>query len=115
MNLLLGNLSADQLRRAAEIKEQIDALQGELEQLLGIERDLVSPRAGRLKRRMSPATIARMRSAQRARWARIKGETPAGRNFRKGRRRMSAAAKARLSEIATARWRKARAAGKTTL
>jgi hypothetical protein len=115
MNLPLINLSAEQLRRAAEIKEKIDALERELQDLLGTENELIRSRAGGRRRSMSPATIGRMRAAQRARWARIRGETAASPKPRKRKIRRSAAARARLSEIAKARWRKARAAGRTTL
>jgi len=58
---------------------------------------------------MSAAAIAKIRAAQKARWARVKGVG------RKPRRKMSASAKARLAAIARARWKQAKAQGKTTL
>ncbi|HVV70250.1 MAG TPA: hypothetical protein VHI52_01935 [Verrucomicrobiae bacterium] len=66
------------------------------------------------KRRFSAATIAKMRAAQRARWAARKTENTTTEPGR-ARRRLSAAARARLSEVAKARWKKAHAAGKSTL
>ena len=110
MHSLLGNLSAEQLRRAAEIKEQIDSLQGELDRLIRTS----DTAANRPRRRMSPTTIAKMRAAQRARWASVRNSTGSV-GDQKGRRRKSAALKARLSEIAKARWKKVKAAGRSAL
>jgi hypothetical protein len=115
MNLPLINLSAEQLRRAAEIKEQIDSLERELEDLLGTESEPIGSGSGGPRRRTSAATIARMRAAQRARWAGIRGETAASPKPHKRKIRRSATVRARLSQIAKARWKKARAAGRTTL
>src|SRR6266436_6536295 len=99
----LINWSAQQLRRAAEIKEQMDSLQNELDQLLGTETRFTDGRRGRGKRRMSAATIARMRAAQKARWAAIKGRSTTRKVSQKGRTKLSRAAKARLSRIAKER------------
>lgn len=111
MNMTLNNLSAGQLRRAAGIAEQIEALKFELAQLVGVPTNTPDFQ-GRKKRKFSAAGIARIRAAQKARWAAAKG---AGGLARKPKRRMSAAAKARLSAIAKTRWKKARAAGKKAL
>jgi hypothetical protein len=115
MNILI-NLSPQQLRRAADVKERIDTLRNELNELLG------SPvQAGdgsgsqRRKRRMSAAGRAAIAAAARARWARIRGTAPAVTTAPKGRRKMSAAARARLAAIARARWRKVKAQGKSAL
>jgi hypothetical protein len=107
MNL---TLSAEQLRRAADIKDRIDELETELSALLGG----TAQDTNGYKRNMSEAGRARIAAAQRARWARFNAGTN-GTAAHKPRRRMSTAAKARLAEIARARWRKAKAAGKTTL
>jgi len=115
MNMSLLNLSAEQLRRAAEIKEQMASLEHELESLLGAQGELVGTRRRGRARSFSPATIARMRAAQKARWSRIKGETVGFKKSEKRKFRRSAAVRARLSQIAKARWKKAKAAGKTTL
>jgi len=103
MSNIAANVSAEQLRKALKVSEQIEALQAELASILGGESSVSSG-----KRTMSPAARARIAAAQRERWAKVKGKTT-------GRRKMSAAAKARLSAIAAARWKKAKASGKNTL
>src|ERR1017187_818843 len=67
------NLTPRQLRRAADVKERIDALQSKLAQLLGATAPAPVDAAATPKRKkISAAGIARMRAAQRARWAAIK-------------------------------------------
>jgi len=110
----LTDLSPSQLRQAADIRERIESLEHDLSQILtpGSHPQptaIVAP-----KRKISQATIARIRAGAKARWARIKGTTVA-KPAKQPKRAMSAAAKARLSAIAKARWRKARAAGKHAL
>jgi hypothetical protein len=60
---------------------------------------------------MSAAARAKIAAAQRARWARQKGESANG----KPRRSMSAAARAKIAAAARARWAKAKAANRKTL
>ena len=62
----LNNLSAIQLRRAANIKDEIERLKRKLASILG-ERGKSGPRAK--KKRMSPATRAKLRAKLRAYWA----------------------------------------------
>jgi len=110
MDPIIINLSAHQLRRAAELKEQIESLQGELNHLLGSPAQ--PPTNGTQKKRhLSAAAIARIRAAQKARWAKVR-RTPLN---RRPKRRMTAAGRARLAELARARWRSAKAQGKSTL
>ena len=137
----ITNLTPGQLRRAADIKEKIDALQNEIEQLLGGE--ALAPAAGTEKprrRRMSAAGRARIAAAARLRWAKIKGTSPKRKlspqaiaNIRAGvakrmaaqgkvstakpvrKRKISAAGLANIRAAQKARWAKARAAGKTAL
>jgi hypothetical protein len=104
MNL---DLSAEQLRRAADLKEQIEELQSQLSALLG------SPDPGS-SRHISFEARARMAAVARARWARFHANGEGGPAHRR-RRKMSTAAKARLAAIARARWRKVKAAGKNSL
>src|SRR5208283_4188597 len=87
-----------QLRRAAGIKERIDALQSELDEILGNEIPVpfAEPRV-RKKRRMTAAWRAALAAAQRARWARIKGTAPEAEPAKKGKRKRSAAWRAALS------------------
>ncbi|HWX19674.1 MAG TPA: hypothetical protein VN578_07185 [Candidatus Binatia bacterium] len=115
MDSLLTNLSAQELRRAASLKEKIEALQGELNRRLGGGAAPAGRRRGPGRRKMSRAAIAKIRAAQKARWAKIKGKASGAKAGRKPRRKVSAAGRARLSAIARARWKKARAAGRTTL
>jgi hypothetical protein len=137
----ITNLSAAELRQAANIQERIQSLQRELRRILGATVESgpsEAPRKGR--RKMSASGLANIRAAQRARWAKIRGKAPKRKlsaqaiaNIRAGvakrmatqgkariakptpKRKMSAAAKARLSALAKARWAKVRAAGKTKL
>jgi hypothetical protein len=85
------NITPTQLRKAADIQERIQSLQEELGQLLGGE---VSTPAQRneapRKRKFSAAARARMRAAQKARWARIKGIAPEAEPAQKPKRKMSA-------------------------
>jgi len=115
MDTSVADLSPRQLRRAADIKEKIDSLRDELAGLLGTPAQTEDGALPRRKRRMSRSARAKIRAAQRARWAEIKAAAKSAGPTRMRKRKMSAAAKARLSAIAKARWKKARALGKTTL
>ena len=116
MNASITNLSAIDLRRAAEIKDRIEALQSELNNILfedsGTRTVARSSGASYGSRRMSAAGLARIRAAQKARWARFradKGPAPVP------KRRMSAAARAKIAAVARERWRKAKASGRNAL
>jgi hypothetical protein len=90
---IMINATPKQLRKAADIKERIDALQEELNNLLGgLETPPPLPvtEAPRKKWTVSPAGRARMRAAQKARWAAIKGTAPAIGTAPKKKRKMSA-------------------------
>ena len=104
-NLL--SLTVKQLRRAANLKEKIEALNRELASILGAPASI--PTKVRKKRGMSAAGRARVAAAQRARWAKIKKAKPTAKAPAK-RRKMSAAAKAKISAAAKARWAKAKGA-----
>jgi len=105
------NLTPRQLRRAANVKERIDALQEELGELLGASAPAAA--AAPRRKKISAAGIARIRAAQRARWAAIKKAKAPAKRARK--RKLSAAGRARLVALARARWAKVKAAGKTSL
>jgi hypothetical protein len=107
----INSLSAQQLRRAAAIKEQIDTLQNELGKILG-GNGATQVASG--KRIMSAGARARIAAAQRARWAKVKGSKPA-KSPGAGKRKMSAAARAKIAAAAKARWAKAKAAGRKSL
>jgi hypothetical protein len=126
----ITNLSAEQLRNAADLKERIDALQEELTEVLGGDMPApgpvaieapAGPRNGRRKRRkqVSARGRANISAAAKARWAARRGvgtveaipATEAGRPQRK----RSAAWSRALSEAMKARWARARRAGKSRL
>jgi hypothetical protein len=113
----LSSLSPSQLRKAADLKERMDALQEQLNELLGAAAEgAVTEAPGKpKKRKVSAAAKARMRKAQKERWARIKGEKEVAAPGQKPKRKMSPAAKKRLSALAKARWATAKKAGKTRL
>jgi hypothetical protein len=101
----LHDLTTIQLRRIIAIKEQIEALQGELSTIAGDSGEFPppSPEEKPRKGRRSAAVRAKMAAAQKARWARIKGNgdsEPA----KKGKRRLSAAGRAAIIAAAKARW-----------
>ena len=105
------NLTPRQLRRAAKVKERIDALQEKLGELLGAPAPVAA--ATRKRKKISAAGIARIRAAQRARWAAVRKGKASAKPARK--RKLSAAGRARLVALARARWAKVKAAGKTSL
>ncbi|MGH7991169.1 MAG: hypothetical protein ACREDS_13390 [Limisphaerales bacterium] len=96
MNEIIS-LSAQQLRQAAEIKDKIESLQNELDQISGLS---VAAAVPRKRRKMSAAGRARIAAAQKARWAKFKA--PA----QKPKRQMSVAAGAKIAAAAKARWAK---------
>jgi hypothetical protein len=83
------NITPTQLRKAADIQEKIHSLQEELGQLLGGLGETAAIEAPR-KRKVSAAGIARMRTAQKARWAKIRGTAPSAKPAQKPKRKMSA-------------------------
>jgi hypothetical protein len=109
----IANLSAKQLRRAANIKDKIQSLENKLNQILGSPEKTVAAVAPIKKRKMSAAGRAKIAAAQKARWAKAKGQK--AKQSEPKRRKMSAAGRARISAAAKARWAKAKAAGKRTL
>ncbi|MGO8836735.1 MAG: hypothetical protein ACLQQ0_04880 [Limisphaerales bacterium] len=115
MSLSITNLSAQQLRRAANIKEKIQSLENELGRILGDSTKSVTAVAPKKKRKMSAAGRAKIAAAARARWAKVKGQKIAAKPVKKARRKMSAPARAKIAAAAKARWKKAKAAGKKTL
>ena len=104
----LSNLSVQQLQRAITLKEKIEALEGELSQILGAPATEAPARAVRRRPQISAAGRARIAAAQRARWAQIKGKA-APKVARKARRKLSAAGRAAIVAAAKARWAKVRA------
>jgi hypothetical protein len=108
------DLTPKQLRRAADVKEKIDALQEELSQLLGAPARAIATGKGKRKQ-ISAAGIDRIRAAQKARWAAIKKGQAPGKAAPKRKRNVSAAGRAKLAALARARWAKVKAAGRSSL
>jgi hypothetical protein len=93
--MTITNLSAQQLRRAAALREKIDALEKALAVILNAttpSAPVVGRRAGRRAAKAASAVAAP-----------------------KAKRRISKAARAKMAAAAKARWAKAKAAGKTSL
>ena len=63
-------LTPRQLRQAADIQEKIESLQKKLADLLGAPGNPIASQGK--KRTISPAGIARIRAAQKARWAKVR-------------------------------------------
>jgi hypothetical protein len=106
----LSSLSSSQLKRAAAIKDRIETLQKELADLTGEAVETTSAPAG--KRKISAAGLARIKAAQKKRWAKVnagKPGRPAGKN------KMSPAARAKIAAAAKARWAAAKASGRKKL
>lgn len=114
----ISNLSVQQLRKAATLKEKIEALEKELNQLLGSAAGAVAgPALPKKKFKMSAAAKAKISAAAKARWAKIKGSAPAAKSAtkpaaKKGKGKMSPAAKAKLSAKLKAIWAARKAAKK---
>lgn len=98
----LINLTPAQLRQAADLKEKIEALQQQLSHLQGDSAAAAAP-AGRARRKISAAGIARIRAAQKLRWAKAKG-TAGAKPGKRGPRHMSAAARAKIAAAQKKRW-----------
>jgi hypothetical protein len=67
---LLAKLSVHQLKRAVAIREKMETLERELEQILGT--GLPPAAVPRRKRRLSASAKARISAAAKARWARFR-------------------------------------------
>ena len=107
----INNLTVQQLRQAADLKEKIASLEKQLGQLLGGTTNTAEVAAP--KRKMSASAIAKIRAAQKKRWAKIKGKTAAAKPARKKRAgKMSAAGKAAVSARMKAYWAARKAAKK---
>lgn len=106
MNLL--SLASHELRKAADIVDQIEKLKGELAATIGSSP--VAAEARKIKNKMSDAGRLAIAAAQKARWAKFKSVKPTAK-----KRTMSTAAKAKIAAAARKRWAKAKAAGKNSL
>ena len=123
MAMDIANLSPQNLRTAADLKERIDGLQDQLNAILGGEAPTpIAPgpavEPGRKKRTMTAAWRKALSLAQKARWAAKRGEAPSKTapvkvTKEKPKRYISPALRKARSEAMKARWAKARRAGKS--
>jgi hypothetical protein len=114
---ILTDLSSAMLRRAVQLKEQIETLESELNKVIGEER----PRAMAMARRhpgISAAGRARIIAAQKKRWALHRAQAKAARTNSSARTSMKApkggippALRAKLAAQAKARWAKVKSMG----
>jgi hypothetical protein len=102
----ITNLSPKALRKAADIKEKLDTLRDQLNGILGgeVSNPAKATETTRKKWKVSAAGRARMRAAQLARWAAIKGTAPSAGPAPKKKRRMSAEGLANIRAGVAKRW-----------
>ena len=104
------NLTSKQLRRAADLKDQVETLQNELNDILGGgSTPLAKTAEPKRRRKMSAAAKAKISAAAKARWAKVKKPV---KSAPKKRRKMSAAGRANIIAAQKARWAKIKAAKK---
>jgi hypothetical protein len=122
-----------QLKQAVAIAEKIEKLQAELASLVGGSSSVasapaasISPIKSRGRRKMSAATIAKMKAAQQARWAKKKGaavvsavETAVedavkstGKIAKKAKRKLSPEGRAKIVAALKTRWASKKKASK---
>ena len=100
----LNDLTATQLHRIVALKEQIEALKGQIDSIVAGDGDVPAPLdvSGPKKRRMSASARAKIAAGARARWAKVKAAK--GEVAPKNRRKMSASARAKIAAAQRARW-----------
>ncbi len=106
------DLTVNQLKRAAAIKERIEALNKELRSILGTPAK--SGAAPKKKRTMRASVKRKIAAAQKTRWANLRRAKPATRSVKpavKAKKKVSSATKAKLSAKLKAFWA-AKKAGK---
>ena len=69
---LLRDLTVDQLKKAAAIKERIEQLERDLTGIFGIPEPLTLGGIIRRRRKMSAAGRAKISAAAKARWAKVR-------------------------------------------
>lgn len=110
---LINNLSAQQLREAANLKERIAGLEIKLTQLLGATAKPAAVPTLKQKSKMSAAARAKIAAAQKARWAKVKAAKRVAKPLvmpaPKKKGGMSAEGRARIVAAQKARWAKIKA------
>ena len=105
------SLTPSQLRQAADLQEKIASLKSELASIFGQEIKAAPKAANPAKRTMSPTHKAKIKAAQKLRWAKFNAAKAKTAPKKKGG--MSAAGRAKVAAAQKARWAKIKAA-KTT-
>jgi hypothetical protein len=109
-NMNLIDLTTEQLKRAASIKEQIDRLNKHLRGILGAP---ATPRAAPPKNRNRSASVKKKIAAtQKARWAKLRVSKPVSARPAAKTKRMTPAARAKLSAKLKAYWAAKKKSGK---
>ena len=108
----LMDITPSQLKKAADLKEQISKLEKELQSLLGGAAPATASTKSTNTRKMSPAARAKIVAAQKARWARIKAEKKAPEVKPQAKKQLSAEARAKIVAAQKARWAKIKGKGK---
>ena len=110
MNLF--DLTPQQLKRAASIKEQIDGLNKQLRSIVGAPATLrVAPTRNRT---MSPSVKKKIAATQKARWAKVRSSKPPTGSARPAAKKtvISKATRAKLSAKLKAYWAAKKKSGK---
>jgi len=124
MSNALLDLSLTQLRRAVDLRQQIEILQGQLDQVLESPAQLrrigrppgpTTGRVGRPPGRKKVTATAQQSIAAPQGARQLPGNGASTGSAPKSKKKLSAAARAVLSAAAKARWKKAKAAGKSRL
>jgi len=100
------NLTPQQLRLAADLQEKIAALNQELALILTPGKAISAPikAVKRAKRTISPAHIAKIRAAQKRRWAKVKAAKGTVQVMKPAKRKISPEGIARIKAAQKARW-----------
>jgi hypothetical protein len=125
MTTSLTDLTTGQLHRIIAIKEQIEALQSQVDSIAAeggatpFSATVESPTPAKRKYHMTAAhkrkLIKTLAKARKIRLAKLKDQKSTLKPVKKKDRRSSPATRAKLAAAARARWAKVKAAGKKTL
>ena len=106
----ISNLTANQLRKAADLTEKIEKLQHDLAKLGGeIPVPFFKAKRGPKKGGMSAAGRAKIAAAQKARWAKFHAKSEPAKTEKPAKRKMSAAGRAAIVKAQKLRWAKIKA------
>jgi hypothetical protein len=104
-----SNLTPEQLRQAANLKEQVEKLHKQLAAIIG-STGISAPVTA--KRKISAGHIAKIRAGQKLRWAKVKAAKAKPAPVAKKKSKISTAGIARIRAAQKARWAVIKAAKK---